>query len=161
MACGCCAPFAVPSGNAGLTTDIVAPQTGLTARMSVLCRLRHEGSMITFAVEDLGRDGHHFSVRDQHGRLHVARAIGVLPGLDAGLFGQEAATGMRVLVNEITNVPMQVDFEVIDCSQGVALDLLHPLPDPAVERSAGGLRRAERGDPQAGAHDAVNGSQLL
>ena len=122
---------------------------------------RHEGKMITYKVEDLGRDGHHFSVRDQHGRLHVARSIGALPGLDEGLFGQEAAPGMRVLVNESTNVPMQVDFEVVDCSQGVALDLLHPLPDPAADRSAGGLRRAERVVPQAGGHAVVPGSNLL
>ena len=115
--------------------------------------------MITYKVEDLGRDGHRFSVRDQHGRLHVARSVGALPGLDEGLFGQEAAPGMRVLVNESTNVPMQVDFEETDCAQGVPLALLHPLPGPATaERSAGGLRRAERVAPQAGGHAKVAGS---
>jgi hypothetical protein len=91
-------------------------------------------------------------------RAHAVRPAGLRP---AGLHGRRGGRPVAAAVNEITNVPMQVDFEVIDCSQGVALDLLHPLPDPAVERSAGGLRRAERGDPQAGAHDAVNGSQLL
>lgn len=121
----------------------------------------HEGEMITYKVEDLGRDGHRFSVRDQHGRLHVARSVGAMPGLDEGLLGQEAAPGMRVLVNEVTNVPMQVDFEVVDCAQGVALDLLHPLPDPAADRSAGGLRRAERVVPQAGGHAEVAGPNLM
>ncbi len=85
--------------------------------------------MITYRVEDLGNDGHRFSVRDQHGHLHVARATGATPELGDGLFGQEAALGARVLVHEGRNTPMQVRFEALDCSQGQALDLLHPTAE--------------------------------
>jgi hypothetical protein len=85
--------------------------------------------MITYRVEDLGNDGHRFSVRDQHGHLHVARAVGATPGLGDGLLGQEAALGVRVLVHEGSNAPMQVSFEALVCSQGQALDLLHPTAE--------------------------------
>lgn len=95
--------------------------------------------MITFRVEDLGSDGHRFSVRDEHGRLHVARTAGPTPVLDAGLLGQEAAPGMRVLVDSSSNTPLQVQFEAVNCSQGQALDLLHPLLEPVPSRLRGQL----------------------
>ena len=100
--------------------------------------------MITFTVEDVGHDGQHASVRDQHGRLHVVRVTGSLPQVGDILFGQEAVPGPRVLVNQASHKPLQVHFVVLGSTQGQALELLHPLavaagddlPEPAF--AAGG-----------------------
>ncbi len=86
--------------------------------------------MIQYTVEDLGNDSCRFSVRDQHGRLHVVRAANGLPVLGDTLLGQEAAPGVRLLVHQGTSIPMQVCFEAVGCNQGRALDLLHPMPAP-------------------------------
>ena len=83
--------------------------------------------MITFTVEDVGHDGQHASVRDQHGRLHVVRVTGSLPQVGDILFGQEAVPGPRVLVNQASHKPLQVHFVVLGSTQGQALELLHPL----------------------------------
>lgn len=107
--------------------------------------------MITFTVEDLGPDGQRLSLRDQHGQLHVARVLSrgrdartdragdgmtdpAVPEVHDGLFGQEAVLGERVLVNQATHKPVPVRFEALGCTQGQALELLHPLAQPAPRR---------------------------
>jgi hypothetical protein len=83
--------------------------------------------MITFTIEDVGHDGHRASVRDQHGQLHIVRITGSQPEVGDSLFGQEALMGARVLVNQASHKPLQVRFEALGCTQGQALELLHPL----------------------------------
>ena len=83
--------------------------------------------MITFTVEDVGHDGRRASVRDQHGQLHVVRLLNGAAEVGDGLFGQEAVMGARVLVNQASHKPLQLRFEALGCTQGQALELLHPL----------------------------------
>ena len=117
--------------------------------------------MITYTVEDLASDGHRFSLRDEHGQLHVASARGQAPALDAGLLGQEAALGARVLVDGVSHTPLQACFEAIGCTQGQALDLLHPTDEPAQESAcprpfgAGAAGTGRRSDPSRAGRTAA------
>lgn len=102
--------------------------------------------MMRFRIVDLSLDGCRALLMDSDRHAHVVS----LPrrGFDLGewLSGRPAKSGAHVLVVRDHGEALHVRFESVDCSQQVALALLHPVDAGSPSAPAGSLpHEAEAG----------------
>lgn len=83
--------------------------------------------MMRYQIVDLSLDGRLALLIDANKRAHVVSLPG--RGLERGarLDGRLAKAGAHVLVVNGHGAALSVRFESVDCSQQVALDLMHPV----------------------------------
>lgn len=82
--------------------------------------------MLDYQVVDLSGDGHMVLLVDASGQLHVARIRGATPVREERLVGRQAKLGAHLLLAGARRTPICVEFEAVACTQGQALDLVHP-----------------------------------